>query len=90
MNVVFLLVNPSTMNTKSISKFITKEAGVVVMYTAYATSDQTVDLQKETSSSEEVNNSFLSPRCTPLGITSSYASATDVLEDVTCFHHGGM
>lgn len=49
MNVVFMLVNPSAMNTKSISKFITKEAGVVVMYTAFATADQTVDLQKETS-----------------------------------------
>jgi len=90
MNVVFLLVNPSTMNTKSISKFITKEAGVVVMYTAFATADQTVDLQEETSSAERVNNSSLSPRCTPPGITSSYASAANILEAVTCFHHGGM
>ena len=48
MNVVFLLVNPSTMNNKSISKFITKETGVEVMHTAFATADQTVDLQKET------------------------------------------
>ena len=87
---VFLLVNTSTMNTESISKFITKEACVAVMHTAFATADQTVDLQKETSSSEQVNNSSLSPRCIPPGITSSYASAANILKAVTCFHHGGM
>jgi hypothetical protein len=90
MNVVFLLVKPSTRNTKSISKFITKEACVAAMHTAFATADQTVDLQKETSSSEQVNNSSLSPRCTPPGITSSYASAVSILNAVTCFHHGGV